>query len=84
MKSVTRHWLIVALINTVACSGYAGVIPSSLIQSDQEIAKIKKCENLEKQQSEILKKMSELKREQERYEDELKKAGENYCNGTQE
>jgi hypothetical protein len=58
---------------------YAGPIPVSLIQSDEEIAKTKTCKGLEEQRSKILKKISELKREEEKYLAELEGMEKNYC-----
>lgn len=79
MKIAMRCLLVMVFINAVVCPVFAGVIPSSLIQSEEEIAKVKICGSLKHRQAEILKKMSELKREQERYQAELAKLGKNDC-----
>lgn len=60
---------------------YAGIIPDTLIQSEKQTEKAQICESLKRQHAEILKKMAELKQEQDRYQVELKKLEKNDCAG---
>lgn len=57
----------------------AGVIPYSLIQDEKNHSNTVDCESLGKRQSELLKKISELQRQEKSYLSELEKMSGASC-----
>ncbi len=74
---------VVALTTASAGKADAGIIPYSLIQTGDQPAKTATCENLERRQSEALKRIAALQREEKKNLAELETLAKSFCNETQ-
>lgn len=75
--------LILVFVSLVAADAQAGAIPDAFMMDEKKPAETISCESFSKRQSELLKKISDLKRRENRYLSELEKMARAYCDSAQ-